>query len=976
MHPFSQELIHLNWSDFWQLCKRFKTRIAATVLIAATACAFFSLIQPVEYQAEGTFREKNNKSASLNSSIMDMFVTGGLANSADNEALTILKSKKILHHVIKELGLQGAIVPLQERDTYRNRIKDNSVTAYAHLLKKNFPIVADSISELTLSSIIYNQEVPLQFLLHFSSSREGYTLFNNEGKEIGNGKFNQPFVTPLFQFTINGPAAVFEKEELYSLTIYPLNLITAAIQNKLQVENDVKDKNLIKISFRNRNRYLTKQFVNTLMKNYHNYLHDDHRRQAGLQLDYLKEKQNEAEKNLNDLMLTHAFSLSKELNTRGFADSGKEMEFLAKSQHEFKERLISNELEIKRLKNVQMGKCVYYDQLTKSQGDHNIINSVLEEIRDCKQQRDSLALALEKSPFSDFAQLEKFFVIQQAELEEVKTQINELNEIIAACSSKKNVPVTSKLYHDPRYIIKTWNTRIQKERGINLEEEYGQFLHYLNHLKRLFMVRENVIQKRLTHQQMPSTEFQGVNLKTAQDLYLEYSKKLNELEAKKRENGFLIHQMEDANFEITSLSTVLTDAVSHDRIQKASRLLLDLKDQNNRTEKEQSQLKEELFLERSFLLLHLQQTNHLLTLNQELVKEKISSLQSIILELIHQHISVLEKNLHDYISTRLENLKQERIIIEQHMHKLHQEMATLPERWIAEKMIEQNLEMNELIVQEVAKMVESKNISHRLELIQSAPVDFATLPLHPLSPHLLLFSFVGMIIGGLLSTGWILKKALGGNLPASSRQLTQFRQQVVGNFSRSYLNGQKIENNADDLETLRRLKSYLDEPLETDCQPWLLLQGSGPEYSADLAKLLIKNGKKTLRIFLNFEDSLPSKGGLLQFLENQIDAPLILADEAGSYIETGGESKFYNELLGTKKFQLLLKNLSENYDAILAVSSSLPTSANAEHLALFFSKIAITIRNETVQQLKFYIQEMSQTDKKIGYIVASLSNQG
>ena len=53
MHPFSQELIHLNWSDFWQLCKRFKTRIAATVLIAATACAFFSLIQPVEYQAEG-----------------------------------------------------------------------------------------------------------------------------------------------------------------------------------------------------------------------------------------------------------------------------------------------------------------------------------------------------------------------------------------------------------------------------------------------------------------------------------------------------------------------------------------------------------------------------------------------------------------------------------------------------------------------------------------------------------------------------------------------------------------------------------------------------------------------------------------------------------------------------------------------------------------------------------------------------------
>jgi len=976
MNKQPNEYSHLALSDIWRLCKRFKVKILTIVLFTGLLGGLLALVQPTEYEAEGTFREKNTKSGNMNSSIMDMFMTGNLSTGTDNEAITILKSKKIIHPIIRELNLQGSLILEENVDTFRKRMVDNSIVSYAYLSKKNYPVLPDFTNPLKIESIVYNQEYPLNFKVFFPTNGDVYHLLNKQGDLVGKGKLNKLYNDQKFQFIISGSRSPVENKNKYILKIFPLNLKTAVVKDKLHIENDTKDKNLLKISYRDRDRHLSKRFVNTLMRNYHAHLHEDHRRQASLQLDYLKEKQNEAEKNLGELMFKHAFSLSEDLSNTGFADSEKEMAFLANSQHEFKERLISNELEIKRLQNVQTGKCVYYDQYARSQGDHNIINSVLEEIRDWKQQRDSLSLALKKSQFTKSDHLEKAFADQQIELQEVKNQIQELNEMIQASSKKEPIEIHSKLFNDPRYLIKVWHQRIRDQGSSNLEVENEQFLHYLNNLQRLLMVHENVIKQRLIHQQNPSTEFQGINLKTAQELYLEYSRKLNELEARKRENIFLVHQMQDENFEITSLSTVLNDAVSNEMIQRASRLLLDLKDQNNRTDKEQNQLKEELQLERTFLLLHLQQTNQLLLLHQELVEEKINSLQNITLELIHQHISVLEKNLHDYIGTRLENLKQERLIIEQHMKELHQEMAALPERWVAEKIIEQNLEINELIVQEVAKMVESKNISHRLELIQSAPVDFAIMPIHPLSPHFILFSALGMLIGGLFSMGFILKQGLLGSLPASTSNLKLLDQQVIGKFSSSYLSGKNHEVSDFDLETLRRLKSYLDDPLLTNCQNWLLIEGSGPDYSADLAKLLIKNGKKTLRIFLNFDQPSQSQFGLLQFLEGHISTPSILKDEAGDYIETGGISRFYNELLGTKTFQDLLKNLATDYDYILAVSSAQPISANAEHLTTFFSKIAITIQEENLNQLNFYIKEMSDLNKKIGYIMTANDDRG
>lgn len=967
----SNDPTHIALSDLWRLCKKAKFKIIASALGMSLVGVLLALAQPVEYKAEGSFREKSPKSGNINNSIIDIFTTGGIPRTTDNEAISILKSSKIIHPLIQKLNLQSTLIPIPEKDTYKKRFQDNFITTYAYLSKKVYPVLPDSDCPVKSESIVYTKEMPLQFQVLFPQGNKNYQLLNMQGEIIGQGEIDVPYNDGECKFTLTCSSFPLPPNSLYLLTILPLNLQTTYIKNKLVVEDDVDDKSLLKISYKSRDRHLAAKFINSLMEEYQSYLSQEHDRQAALQLTYLKHKQIDSEKHLEQLMQKYAHSLSEDLSKTGFADSQKEMAFLAHSQHELKERLISNELEMKRLQNVKIGKCVYYDQYVRTQGDHSVINSILKEIRETQQQRDSLALALKKNKLLQVDQIVQAFVEQREELKEIQLYLQELQGMIEDVQQGRELNTSSSLFNDKRYLVKAWYQRVYFPDKIGLPEDQEQFLFYLNNLKRLLMVHEKVTKERLIHQQNPSLEFQGVHLKTAQDLYIAYSRKVNDLEAKRREHIFLINQMQDPNFEITSLSTVLDDPVSNDMIEKASHLLLDLKDQSNRSDKEQEQLKRELDLERTFLLLHLQQTNELLGLNQRLMEEKIYALQNMILELTHQHISVLEKNLHDYIETRLENLKQERAIFEQHLKELHQEMASLPKRWVNEKMIEQSLQINELIVQEVAKMVESKNISHKLELIQSAPVDLATLPIHPLNPHLILYATLGALVGGLLAAGTVLRQALSGNLIVSTANLKMLGQQVLGKLS-------KRKSHAANLDTLRRLRRYFDEgSTQLSSQQVLLIEGQALDYAADLTTLLLKNGKKPLRLFLNFnQPSLDDQPGLLQYLEGKVSFPTIQQSQAGDYIEAGGTTDFYVELLNQESFEVLLNKLSKNYDYIIAVCQATPSSALAEYLATLFSCICITVNNETLNQLEFYFKLANAANKKIGYIMTASDEVG
>ncbi len=984
-HQDREDRFPISASDILYLFRRAKFKIICWTIILALSGAFYALSRPIKYQVEGTFREKINKSGNLGGSLAQILTSDVFTPASGSETTTMIKSRKLMIEVIKKLHLQGVISRDCDKEGLFTRIRHNLGVEWAAMKKSPFPALEDLSCLIKVQTIQYEGEVPL-FLKVNLESQGSYKVLDcsKQDEEVGQGQLNVPFHYAQCIFTLKSTRANEEiSPQLFSLIITPLADTAENLLDDLEVENVKDDKSMLKLSYEHRDRHFASTFINMIMESYQDYLKQTHDQLASIQLGYLRFREEESAEKLSQLMEKHANFLSTDLPTLGFVDAQKELDFLATSEHHYKEKLLSNELEIKRLKSVKTNNYAYYDQYASNTGDPLIINDILREIRTYKQEQDSLELALQRNPLVNNSYLKQSFDQQLIEIEEIQRYIRDLQDIIAHYEEGLLPDPSSPLMQNPRFLVKSWFDRLYEVHQtdfIHWQTITESFSFYLQNLARLFNVQEKILQDRLTHQQNPSNEYQGANLQTATDLYITQCKRRIELESDIRQNQFFVVQLENPHFEITSLSEGLSDPVSLEMIKRASELVLKLKDQSNQSIKDQERLKEELALQRTFLTMHLKQMVQLKELDKQLIGEKVYALQNISLELIRQRISLLEKNLYDYVQSRLENLSQEQLLIQQHLNQLHQEMASLPKRWISEQLIERQVNTNQLIVQEIAKMVESKNIAHNLEVIQSAPIDIALSPVNPVAPGLRLFSFLGALVGALLSSTFVLFQSISKGIQASPQNLKLMGQHISGSLSSGYDPNSKEPIKDEDLDTLRRLHSYLDQSrlsqlasasghLQSSATSVLILEGSGPDYSGDLAKLMMKKGEKVLIIDLDFDRS-PQEDlyGLLHYLQGEVDQPTIVKREGIDHIYTGGVSRFSIELLSSHPFEDLIEKLKLQYDWILAISHALPRSAEAGNLIPLFPLIVITVRKESVEDLAAYTELTSHIDKKATFV--------
>jgi hypothetical protein len=465
----------------------------------------------------------------------------------------------------------------------------------------------------------------------------------------------------------------------------------------------------------------------------------------------------------------------------------------------------------------------------------------------------------------------------------------------------------------------------------------------------------------------------GINLEAATKLYEIYCKESNELEAEMQQHQYLAEQIKDPTFEISSLSAVLKDPVSQGLIAKASQLNLDRKDQYNRSTKEHERIANELAIEREFLAVHLQQTMQLIQLKKNLLKAKIQPIQGTMLELIDQQISLLENYLKNHVQGRIKHFEEEKELIRKHLDELHQKSTNIPKKWVSEQIIKQHVMHNKAILEEVTRMVESKNIIHNISLIQSAPMDFAIAPAIPKPPHIALFSLLGAFLGLIGSFGLLLAQSLYRGLQATSEHLKILGQHVSGELSKRADKETALPLPDHELETLRRLMTFLKG------NRILLIEGKGPDYSANLAALLSKQGLKILYLPLMFdrpckEEELP---GILQAIERDGVKPKIQHTPDFDTISSGGISRFGAELVSSPRFQSLLNELKKEYDCILAATDASPSSAEAEGLLNSFDRVAVTVTGERLEELNPYMQfSQDPSRKKISFIFCELPFEG
>ena len=395
------------------------------------------------------------------------------------------------------------------------------------------------------------------------------------------------------------------------------------------------------------------------------------------------------------------------------------------------------------------------------------------------------------------------------------------------------------------------------------------------------------------------SDLEGIDLEMANRLYLNHAEKLNTIEVNQRQNNFILDQLKDPTFEVSSISGAVQDGVTADIIKRSAHATLELKETDYRSQREQERTRKELAQEREFLIAHLTQTNHLQELQKDFLREKIRHTQEIMLRLIDQELAAANRQLADFVAGRALQLLQERAAGLDTVADIRQQMVQIPKVWASEVLLEQISTTNSKLAEEVSKLVETKNIAHNLEVIQSGPLDRAMTPISPRPPYIALITLLGMFTGGFLSTLTVLFRELVQGVPASRANLPDIGLQAVSEIP-------KRPSHA----ALKNLFLRLQYALFTEKHPIVLaLTGSGPDYTIPWAATLKQAGRNVLRL----ETKDLARPDLKQWLKTECS----------------------------------------QYDAILAASSARADSIEGKMLIENFNNVAISIYNERLQDLEY-----------------------
>ncbi|MEM1283167.1 MAG: hypothetical protein AAGG81_06400 [Chlamydiota bacterium] len=957
-HQQTNDPYVVTFSDFLGVIRRHRRNICIAIAVCTFLGAFFALNRPVKYLIKASFKERgfaNNDGAGKGIGVL----LGRKSSDKQSEAKTWFTSHNLLKNLVLTLDLHGAIYPKNKPFFEFHWVMWNNLKVeYSYYLKRPSPYLKESIRPLFLSHLEYEDELPTILNLQFLSETN-YLLTDIYGEEVGLGKFGVPFEGETFKFTVNRDEKYPLEQPVYEVYLNSTDVVAKDLKKIISLKNDPLDEELVHLSTIHPDRQRGAELINTLIAIYKINKSNEQKRVADEQLAYLEERQNEAQKNLKRAMHEFAKEQSKDFETRGFVNTDRALEFLATRQLEYQRRLLAIDLENKRLEKVLKEGYVFYDRYTVD-GDSTVINQLLQEIRQLRQQADSIKLSLQESPIAFDEDEGIAFDRQMADLEDTQQLIMELRAIEKELANNHLLLPSDSLMNDPRIMLHSWYEKLK-----DYQQEYEwsqlspsdwenrkmQFATYIKNLIKLFEVHEKALRERLAHHGELKDEFKGIDLNLANELFIGYNRALNETETQLVKLQFILDSIQQPKFELNSLSSQLNDSISRDLVSNYSRLLLDLQDESNRSQKEQERIRNELLRQRKFLEMHITQSISVLNLTADLQRNKIGALQKMTLALIQLKISLLEKQLENFITSRISNLNNEKLVIEEELHSVKREMATIPELKISEQIMQQRLEQSRDFRREITHLVESKNITNNLEVVLSKTVDEAIAPIFPRTPNVLLFALIGMVLGAFGSVFYYcLIEAIKG-VTLTAENLREMNLHVAG----------EITSSSDDKSVYRRAIQQLTSGPTPKGSIAVVGHGS-MKMAKGLAALLQKRGDSVVIVSLAFESkgALHSGGCLLDFLEGGGDFPEAGQIDGINYLGPRRVSSFGSELIASEHFSRFVEQMEKRYRWVLCVSDASVATAEGELVVSLFHRACVVLNDERLETIRDVIRMAKQ----------------
>ncbi len=426
-----------------------------------------------------------------------------------------------------------------------------------------------------------------------------------------------------------------------------------------------------------------------------------------------------------------------------------------------------------------------------------------------------------------------------------------------------------------------------------------------------------------------------ISLQGVQDVFQNVQQELSHVYGQIKQFLFIRKQMEEPDFELSSLSDLLQDPSTRLILNKAVDLSLQLNDSANRSIKEMERIKETAAVQKRALSAHFEQTVALLEVQAKVLEDKTASLQ-------HAAINFL---------------KLEKQLTEQKLLEMSYKMRDLPERWKLENQLKLKKELSLNMIQGVANLVETKNVHQHLFQISSKPLDKALPPLKAKRSHFFFFSLLGALASACSLYTFHLFRGLYAGLPVTYEKIKKSTAVFGGKLSLGCATSlSKVAEN--DLETLRRVSLFTNS-----CTS--IIGGKNPNFSHALAELLSLKGQKILLIECAFDRVVPLEDvpGLWHYLMGKMDSCLIRRKNTYDYIPTGGVARHGTEMLTKENFLTLLSEYKKQYDTILLYSTAVPFSTEAHTYMKYADKLIVCTSDEPFQELQEYISWSKPQEK-------------
>lgn len=957
-------------ADIGKLAVYFRKKILLGALFCSLVACYYSFSRPIRFEAKATFKEGGIAKERGDSLVNGMLRFIGAAEPSIGGEKIIL-CYDILREVVETLGLQGDVVQEGKIKRFFQNIKEQ--------LQAELKSPLEEVNPFLFASVHYEKEKGKQLYLFFPS-RGAFEVYSAEKILLGKGKVGKEFSLEEFSFTLKKTPKVLKLSHFYPFQLHSLLSKILFLQKEVEVLKSPEDPTILLLSFKHRDRFLAKEVLSTIMSSYKNYLVKESHLASLAQIGYLEQREKELFDQMNHHLKEHMTYLKENMGEGGFLSVKEELTLLNKKRQQFQEKLLTLSLEEKRTKEKR-----------GAFSTHPAFASQTEEMKNQIASLKKRADALEISSFLT----EREPPVLTKQLRQPFIHINELSKLFPFSEKKENfllpkIPLPS--------LEEKLNLRLKQVRSdiTNLENLLGKeelspslefskalvhickhlppastpedLLHFAKHQLRLMHLKEKILKEKLLTKRKEEKEYQGLTLKMAEELYIEYIKQSDQIEEEKRKLLFAREELGKPNIELISLSSVLTDPISHTMIKQLGELSLRIRDQRILTEKEVLRLKREMERLNGNLLRHMDQTAQLLKLQGELSGEKIASLSHFILDLLNEEVSILEKHIEDFSEEYLINLAAEKDLAKERLEEFRKEGLAVPDRWLKENQLQLRANLSTSMFKGISSLVESKNIEYHLMQVQSKPLNPPYTLLIPHPPKIRLLSFFGFCVGIILFLFFYMVRAFVKGFPLTLHNLKMQGKTTLGKLPSKAIITSLSSLGQKELDLLRRMTFFISQTKEAV----ILLQGESSCYLFPLAELLKREGKKVLCIDLEGKFAIEKTSPLVEYLEEKIDY-LQIKEGTVDLLSIGENSLFTLELLKREKFSSLLEELKNSYDLIFLCINCSPSSPIIPFLLSVSDRMFVTFDQETQDDLApLFAWEEEKGEKGLAFLEKGL----